>query len=338
MISLAQRQDYLRAAPLGIDVDFARTQRGGLGTRVNIADIEYGWDRDHEDFPSTSRILFDRVQRDSDAAHGTAVIGILWAEDNGFGVTGIVPEARIGRVSPYFDTPKGKDIRDVGAAMLYAADRMEIGDIILLEQQAPGTGSVCPRQEDEPQTCGQWGYLPIESIPYDYDVISTLTGRGYIIIEAAGNGEQRIDRVPGRDSGAIMVGSSDPITHIPSWFTNFGSRVDVHAWGAGIATLGYGEDPARRPNSAMRADGRDYRQWYTGDFGGTSGASPIVAGAAAIIQSNRRARGARDLDSRTMRSLLASTGTPQHTDMRQIGPQPDLRKALAASATLSAQR
>jgi subtilisin family serine protease len=176
--------------------------------------------------------------------------------------------------------------------------------------------------------------IPVEAMRYEYSVISTLTARGFIIVEAAGNGEQRLDRDPRHDSGAIMVGAADPGTHQPSWFTNWGSRVDVHGWGSGIATLGSGEDPAGRPNASMRANGGDYRQWYMGDFGGTSGASPIVAGAAAIIQSNRRAHRARLLDARAMRSLLICTGTPQANPPHHIGPQPDLRRALAASALI----
>ena len=63
-------------------------------------------------------------------------------------------------------------------------------------------------------------------------------------------------------------------------------------------------------------------------FGGTSAASAIVAGVAAVVQGMHRAAHGTPLAAATLRALLAdpSLGTPQHTpSARLIGPMPDLR-------------
>ena len=78
----------------------------------------------------------------------------------------------------------------------------------------------------------------------------------------------------------------------------------------------------------------DRRQWYTRTFSGTSSASPIVAGAVASIQGIRKAYGLSILNPRQMRDLLRTTGTPQAMDVRQIGPMPNLRAAIATFGIL----
>ena len=85
------------------------------------------------------------------------------------------------------------------------------------------------------------------------------------------------------------------------------------------------------PDPSLRANGADPRQWYTRTFGGTSGASPIVVGAAALVQGTRAARGLEKLTSVQMRSLLVATGTPQvpATAGTNIGPLPNLASAIA---------
>jgi hypothetical protein len=58
-----------------------------------------------------------------------------------------------------------------------------------------------------------------------------------------------------------------------------------------------------------------------------SSASPVVVGAAASAQGVALANGRR-LTSIQMRGLLRNNGTAQAASSQQIGPLPDLRKAL----------
>jgi hypothetical protein len=85
------------------------------------------------------------------------------------------------------------------------------------------------------------------------------------------------------------------------------------------------------PDPSLRANGPDVRQFYDRSFSGTSSASPIVVGAAAIVQSTRAARGLAKLNSVQMRTLLIVTGTPQAaaTVGTLIGPLPNLAAAIA---------
>src|SRR5262249_14809900 len=59
------------------------------------------------------------------------------------------------------------------------------------------------------------------------------------------------------------------------------------------------------PDPTLRANGNDADQWYTRIFNGTSSATPIVTGAAALIQSIGTAAGHAPLSSVDMRTLLA---------------------------------
>ena len=95
--------------------------------------------------------------------------------------------------------------------------------------------------------------------------------------------------------------------------SNFGAAVHCHAWGDGVVTA--------------------LAQGWTNGFGGTSAASAIVAGVAAVVQGMHRAAHGTPLAATGVRALLAdpALGTPQHTPpMHAIGPMPDLRKLAAA--------
>jgi hypothetical protein len=79
-------------------------------------------------------------------------------------------------------------------------------------------------------------------------------------------------------------------------------------------------------------NGADENQWYRTTFGGTSSASPIVAGAAASIQGYRKAHGLSPFTPLSMRNFLRQTGVAQANSTKQIGPLPNLRAAIDAHA------
>jgi len=319
-----ERQGYLAPAPGGIDAAAAWREDGGRGAGVWFADVEGGWNTEHEDIPG------DRMQNVAGSPilgagwseHGTAVIGEVAGVDNGFGMLGIAPDVeRIVTASINRTT--------VANAIDQAQAAMRPGDVLLIELQ--GTG---PRGR----------YLPVEFWDDVYDVIRLATARGVIVVEAAGNGAENLDHRSyrgtldraGRDSGAIMVGAGAPLAsgftdRSRLDFSNYGSRVDVQGWGRRVATLDYGDLQSCDTRSPT-AD-RD----YTAAFSGTSSASPIVAGAAVVLQGIARSRHGQPLSPAAMRRLLRDTGTPQ-TDgphgpaSQQIGPRPDLARAIPALA------
>jgi hypothetical protein len=184
--------------------------------------------------------------------------------------------------------------------------------------------------------CSLSNYGPLEWYQDVYDAIKTSTADGRIVVEAAGNGGVNLDRTScqnkfnrsTRDSGAILVGAGATPTSSQADrsrldFSSYGSRVDLQGWGKNIVTTGYGD----------LYTGSGKNQWYTSSFGGTSGASPIVTGAGAILSSIAQQKGMLKTPA-WIRSTLVSTGSPQQAApgfpiSQHIGPRPDLKKAIA---------
>jgi subtilisin family serine protease len=338
----APRQLYLDAAPGGIDARFAWTQPGGRGAGVRIIDIEGAWRFTHEDLTQGQGGVIGGTQN-TDLRwrnHGTAVVGEFGGDRNGFGIEGISPDANVRAIS-IFGPGMGS-----AAAIRQAALALGQGDIILIELHRPG-----PRFDfQDPQ--GQRGFIAIEWWEDDFAAISFATGRGVVVVEAAGNGSENLDdplysiRPAGfpatwtnpfnranRDSGAILVGAGAPPQgthgrdHGPDRsrldFSNFGSAVDAQGWGREVTSAGYGD--------LQGGSNEDF--WYTDMFSGTSSASPIVVGALACVQGNRRARGVAQLTPAAARQRLRTTGSPQQDApgrprTQRIGNRPNLRQLL----------
>ncbi len=311
--SFESYQGYLGPAPHGIDAP-AAWRRGQRGGGVWFADIEGGWNDKHEDLPG-ERITHAGGRPIPDwswRAHGTAVLGEVVGKDNGKGVVGIAPD-----VERVFTSSIGGT--SVANAIDVAARRLRPGDVLLIELQSSG-----PR--------GAW--IAVEYWNDVFDAIKAATDRGVVVIEAAGNGYEDLDhRAYGgrfdrskRDSGAIVVGAGAPpragfADREKLDFSNYGSRVDVQGWGRKVATLDYGD--LQDCSTTSEAD-----RHYTGEFSGTSSASPIVAGAAVILEGVARSKGG-IITPKNLRELLRQTGTPQAGDTtKHIGPRPDLARAL----------
>lgn len=309
--SFQSQQTYLGAAPTGINATYAWTQPGGKGQGIRIVDVEWAWRTTHEDMPAffhtggtpSTNIDFEN--------HGTAVMGEMVGIDNGYGVTGIANQAQAGYES----------VNSQGAASAIASAALA-GDVVLIEMHAQGpTQTTC--------TCnqGQCNFIAMEYWQANYDAIANATAAGVSVVEASGNGSANLDDpVYGnafnrsyRDSGAILVGASESDGATPTCWTNYGSRVDLHGWGAGVVTLGYGD---------LFNGGGDHDQYYTGVFSGTSSASPIVTGAVASLRGVAAAL-SRALSPLQARQALVSSGTPQGSPTsKHIGPLPNLAGAI----------
>jgi serine protease len=319
------RQRYRLAAGVGVDALYANAIPGGTGGNVEIVDVEYSWDQNHEDLSKAAGALIPNgtpTDPFSDTNHGTAVIGELIGDPNSFGVTGIAHGAGLGLVNA--NNTSGYNL---AAAIDVAHANLTNGDAILIEQQVAGNG---------PCDSTQVGCVAVEWVQAYYDSIVSAVDDGIVVVEPAGNGNQNLDDAfygnpfpAGRaDSGAIIVGAgtagspahagctgTNP-AHGRMSFSTYGSRVDLQGWGQCVVTTGYG-DLQGPPNPL-----------YTNDFGGTSSASPIVTSAAAILSSVAQQRGF-SLVPRQIRALLKATGTPQVFGLSgNIGPLPNLRSAL----------
>ncbi|WP_375768739.1 S8 family serine peptidase [Archangium gephyra] len=307
------QQGYLDAAPAGIDARYAWTVPGGTGTGVKIVDVEGAWNGSHEDLP---RFFYVGGVQFNDAGwrnHGTAVMGVMVGQANGYGVTGIAHGAQVGN--------EGIAGQSIASAINHAALAAGKGGVVLLQLQARGPRSA----RDCTCNTSQCDEVPLEYWRANFDAIAQATASGVHVVEAAGNGSVDLDSPvyrgafdrSVRDSGAIFVGAATSDTHAPMCWTNHGSRVDLHAWGENVVTLGYGD-----------LSGSAEDRWYTGSFSGTSSAAPIVVGAVANLQGIAHATGMGPLEPRALRELLRATGTPQSSSSKQIGSMPDLRGAI----------
>jgi Subtilase family len=314
-------QGYLRPAPQGIDADFSRRDPRTRGAGVTIADLEYYWTANHEDLQldpiatDLGKTDFPQYTGFADE-HGTAVFGEMVAKDNGYGVTGGVPDATMRGISPTRARPQGGTTYNTAAALTYAGQFLKAGDVVLVEQQTPGPA-------------GGSAYVPIEWTQANFDAIKGLSALGIIVMETGGNGGQDLDSAPMlgrfdravRDSGAIIGGAGSATTRAALNFSSYGTRVDLQGWGEQITTTGSGGNlfGGTAPENLTRR--------YTRSFSGTSGAGPIVVNAIAAVQSYLKATGQPVYDSAKMRDLLRRTGTPA-TGTRIMGPLPNLAAAL----------
>jgi hypothetical protein len=324
-------QGYLRPAPLGVDADFSRQDPRARGAGIKIVDLEYDWNVSHEDLQLDASsdlggAVFPRYTGFADE-HGTAVFGELVAKDNGYGVTGSVPEATMYGISPSQALPGGGTRWSPGAALAYLAGLgvLAPGDAVLLEQQTAGP-------------LGGSNYAPLEWIPSVFDAIRLLDGLGITVVETGGNGNQNVDSEiyirdgikwfdrSVQDSGAIMVGAGSDTDRERLNFSNHGARFDLQGWGRNITTTGSGG------NLQGGTDPANLNIRYTRSFGGTSGAGPIVTGAVVAVQSYLKATGQNPWTATQITDLLKRTGTPQGplTAAAQIGPLPNLSAALKA--------
>lgn len=304
------RQGY-HNGPAGLGMAAAWAHPGGRGQGIRIADVEYGYRDGHEDLcniiPEPGQTMHPSVISFGWHEHGTAVFGEMIGGENGYGVTGLTPDAQ-GMF--YFEwTLTGQ--RRV-AAVTAAIAAVDAGDVVLLEMQTTGAGG---------------GFGPAELNQSIWLVTRLGVDRGVVVVAAAGNGDQNLDsgayatyRAWG-DSGAIIVGAgSSDGSRSKLGFSTYGSRVNVHGWGQNVFTAGYGD---------FVSIGGDPNQSYTATFSGTSSASPFVASAAASLLGIHKAATGRAMEPSALRQLLIDTGKPQGSG-GNIGPFPDMAAAVDA--------
>jgi serine protease len=326
----ANLPSYLTDGPEGVGLECAAAYPGGDGSLVGLVDVEEGWRLSHPALQAAAvHELPDPDNRRGNhdgigsfvGDHGTAVLAIVVGADPPNNMVGMANGLSFVRVSSHYDAVR-KEPLHVAAAISAAATA--------LVDNGPGGVLLVEVQRGNALTA-----LPTETESADFTAILTATHAGVVVVEAAGNSNLtgydldtwqvkhdpfylRRDDVD-HDSLAIMVGACSVQQvdggHARWDGSNYGERVDCHAVGENLYTA--------------LATG------YQKDFGGTSSASAVIAGAAVVAQSIQlAAHGAQQpLAPKKMRALLSGPGTPQVGDLtKPIGPMPDLCRIAGAIA------
>jgi serine protease len=343
----------------GLDIDSCRAYPGGTGSGINLIDIEAGWNYtatnpakiNHQALPSNIQHLEGTMDDGTgNKFHGMNVLGILFMnsrispEGPGIATGGQGYTMGINFLYPNMSQPVFNIANSILQATMpntaITGSKLGPGDVILLEYSVDADGVY---------------EIPVECTQDVFSAIRIAVALGITVVEAAGNGFNNLDSISGfsrtNDSGAILVGASEPITlapwnPTPGQGTNYGSRIDVFAWGEDVATTGSDHDD----------DTADQSQAYCPDptqlppvnaFGGTSAASAIIAGAAMIVQSIAKQKLGSPLTPACLRTLFTKHGTPSGTDDPDptnpspanglIGVMPNL-SSLVASLMQSANK
>ena len=348
-------QNYRDAAPTGIDAAWAVSQAlpGAGGANVKVVDIEWSWSLKGMFGYSASHLDFTTLEGQSptpaigsttnwydpgsDPSHGDAVVGILAADVDSVGISGLVPNATTRVLNCYIG-----QLWSVPAAITTALTKTNPGDVLLIEQQVGGPNFKVNNQSDP-----QFGSVAVEYYDAEFNAIKQATALCVHVVEAAGNGSQDYDDdnggvagTPGqstghpsyvqkfdptiRISGAVLVGAaSSAVPHARMSWSNHGKRVDCYAWGENVYTLGYGD-----------LYGSSNLDNYTKSFGGTSSASAIATAAVTILESEYEAMVGGHLDPDALRMLLRTTGTQSsNPSSDRIGRQPDLMLQATVMST-----
>ena len=309
----AGSQRHLDPSPGGIDAKWVWDQLQLDGAGIAFADVERGWNLNHEDLKGKNPVRLTPASWNSVdwLDHGTAAVGLVVGQDNDVGIVGIAPGVMAVRVASHWNGTVDTKVAD---AIALATMALGDGDVLLLEAQ----------------TDGNW---PIELLAGDLElnaIKAATSSKGIVVIEPAGNRGVDLDAWISNwsgiyASGAIMVAASvgnppkvGSNPHAPLSTSNAGIRVDCFAPGIGLISTGYGDLADTGPNKV-----------YTEGFGETSGASAIIAGAAILAQHMHVAASGVPLGAVEMRSLLSDplNGTPQGSPGKgNIGVMPNLRK------------
>lgn len=305
-------QTYIGPNP-GLNMQYA-WDLGLKGEGIRVRDVEYGFNSNHEDLNEVNAFLAPGMTIAEDALlytqHGTAVVGIIIAGNDGYGMTGLAHEASEVILFPEW--------QEIGYSRINAVNQSiqnsTAGDVIIYEMQ-----------EDGP-TSSSIDYVPAEYNSVIWDLTKAASDAGIVIVAAAGNGNQNLNGtlyesyMNRGNSGAIIVGGGlSNLTHNKISYSTHGARVDVQGWSQNVFACGYG---------TLIMIGDDINQGYV-NFSGTSSATPMVAACAIVLQSYHHSLTGNYLTGPQLRTILKETGIPQgNPSAGNVGPFPNMETAV----------
>ncbi|CNH08928.1 subtilisin/kexin-like protease [Yersinia aldovae] len=266
-----------------------------LGKGTTIAVIDDGFDLGHPEFGREGKIVhpcnLSGVSTDDDPTpgeydtHGTPCAGVACA-DGRYGASGVAPEAHLMPIRQV----EGLGSLSEALAFVWAADN---GADVISCSWGPSQGMWS--NPDDPQHEVVATLPALTRMAIDYAVKKGRKGKGCVILFAAGNGNESVEKDGYASYEAVIAVAACNDRSIRSVYSNYGKSL----WCAfpsddsadpmffhpaplttGIWTTdlrrGYGENPGTTAVGDIFGN-------YINNFGGTSSACPGAAGVAALI-------------------------------------------------------
>lgn len=312
--------------PTGVDrIDADVTS--GTGDGVQVAVLDSGIDLDHPDLATNVLGGADCVGAntgnfDDGAGHGTHVAGTIAALDNGIGVRGVAPEAKLWAVKILSDAGAGDDV-SIMCGLDFVADNAGSGAIRVVNMSIEA-----PFPNIDDGNCG----IDIGD-PVHFG-ICTLVDAGVTVVVAAGNHADDIkDVAPAAYDEVIAV------TALSDWDgAPCGDETDPTGGDFPDDTFAsfssYATTAADRAHTIGGPGLNIFSTWKQGGYlfsDGTSMASPHVAGAAALYLETHPSATPAAVRAALLETAEAlginnggkCTGTdPSHTDPSGLHPEP----------------
>ena len=254
------QDDGLIGAGSTEDINVERVWSGGnLGAGITVAVVDDGMDHQHEDLTNNVDTSKNRDFVGQGGiyhpfrTHGTAVAGIIAAENNSIGVRGVAPQATI---YGYNLLATGTLDDEIEAVSLNA-------DTTAVSNNSWGHGN-----DGSPESVTSLWEEAVENA-----ITSGYGGKGVVFVWSAGNGARMGDysNLDERNNfhavTAVCAVSSDGVR---TYYSEMGANLWVCAPSDGSGT----------PGITTTTNGNR----YTKGFGGTSAAAPIVSGVVALIR------------------------------------------------------
>ena len=232
-----------------IEGDDSSTQSGNGSGTVDIDVYVIDGPMDHPDLNVVERVSFlPAGVTPASTLHGNHVAGIIAAIDDGDGIVGVAPGARLHSL----------EVLDAAGATTLST-LLDAVEFVTTRKQA---------DPDRPLVVNMsigvdLGTTALNALD---EAVAKAVQAGVVFVASAGNGATDASTYsPAHAPGALVVAASDPYDTFARTFSNFGAEIDLFAPGVDVLSA---------------ADGGRFAI-----LSGTSMATPHVAGAAALVLS-----------------------------------------------------
>jgi subtilisin-like proprotein convertase family protein len=275
----------------GVDLNVVDVWRDYTGAGVTVGILDDSVQYIHPDLQANynTAIDFDVAEQDGDPApgtfdfHGTSVAGIIAAQaNNGIGGVGVAPDATIAAIRMDFDGYFGSYDQDAEALA-----KMSNFDVV-----NNSWGYSYPFSDDFSDSAFDGNRIALQSAAQN-----GRHGLGTVVVFAAGN-----EREYGDNANYHNQQNSRFVTTVAA-LTHKGKHTSYSSPGANVLVSAFGGEDADRIVTTDRlgtpgynlAATPDQASDYTDDFGGTSAATPMVTGIAALMLQANPSLGYRDV-------------------------------------------